>query len=133
VDNFGPDYIGKSIYISYSIGGNMKGDKIDLNSLELMFVTVLSTRELYGLEIIKAIEEVTAGKRRIGFGSLYPTLHQLEKRGLVKSRWGEDTPKERGGARRKYYRITAAGQVALREVDEVRVALASWDPALGRA
>jgi DNA-binding PadR family transcriptional regulator len=111
----------------------MKDYKIDLNALEEMFLTVLSTRELYGLEIVKAIEAATEGKRRIGFGSLYPTLHQLEKKGLVKSRWGEDAPEERGGARRKYYKITGAGQAALMEVSEIRMNLRNWNPALGRA
>lgn len=109
----------------------MKDDQIDLTALEETFLLALSTRELYGLEIITAVEEVK--KKRIGFGSLYPTLHQLEKKGLVKSRWGEDTPDERGGARRKYYKITGAGQIALREAENIRINLASWNPALRRA
>lgn len=111
----------------------MKDNKRDLSALEEMFLTVLSRRELYGLEIIKAIEDASDGKRRIGFGSLYPTLHQLEKKGMVKSHWGEDKPDERGGARRKYYKITGAGQTALRKANEIRISLAGWNPALGRA
>ena len=43
----------------------------------------LSGRELYGLEIITAVADASDGKRKIGFGSLYPTLHKLEKKGLV--------------------------------------------------
>lgn len=111
----------------------MKHKKIDISALEEMFLTVLSTRELYGLEIIKAIKDATDGKRRIGFGSLYPTLHQLEKKGLVNAHWGEDRPDERGGARRKYYKITGDGQAALREAEEIRVNLTQWNPAMGRA
>ena len=38
-----------------------------------------------------------------GFGSLYPVLRRLERDGLITSRWGEEQPEERGGARRKYY------------------------------
>jgi PadR family transcriptional regulator PadR len=111
----------------------MKTDRADLSALEEMLLTVMLHRELYGLEIIKAIKESTKGKRRIGFGSLYPTLHQLEKKGMVKSRWGEGTPAERGGARRKYYKITGLGQAALREAEQIRTSLAGWEPAWGRS
>jgi PadR family transcriptional regulator PadR len=105
---------------------------LDLSMTEEMLLTVLLHRELYGLEIIKAVEEATEGKRRIGFGSLYPTLHQLEKKGMVKSRWGDETPEERGGARRKYYTITSPGQKALRDANQTRTRLSQWKPALGR-
>ena len=110
----------------------MKDDK-NLSALEEMFLRVLSTRELYGLEIIKAIKDATDGKRQIGFGSLYPALHHLEKKGLVNATSGADRPNERGGARRKYYKITGAGQAALRDAEEIRVNLTQWNPAMGRA
>lgn len=100
---------------------------------EDVLAVLMGSREIYGLEIIKAVEEATGGKRRIGFGSLYPTLHGLEKKGFVKCRWGEETPEERGGARRKYYKITALGEKALREAERIRERLAAWRPAWGRA
>jgi PadR family transcriptional regulator, regulatory protein PadR len=125
-----------SIYIFNLItqeGGTMKTDATDLSALEEMLLTALLHRELYGLEIINAIKESTKGKRRTGFGSLYPALHQLERKGMVKARWGEDTPAERGGARRKYYKITGLGQAALREAEQIRTRLAGWEPAWGRS
>lgn len=111
----------------------MNDNKMDLSTLEEMFLRVLSTQELYGLEIIKAIEQATGGKRRIGFGSLYPTLHKLEKKRFVVAHWGEDRPDERGGARRKYYKISGAGQAALRDAEQIRVNLTQCNPAMGRA
>lgn len=111
----------------------MKKDRdLDLSALEEMVLTVLLKRELYGLEIIKAIEEATGGKRKIGFGSLYPTLHQLEKKGMVESRWGIETPKERSGARRKYYKIKGLGEAAVRAANDIRTSLARWKPVWGR-
>ena len=104
----------------------------ELSRREETVLIALRNRELYGLQIIKALEQVTDGKRRIGFGSLYPTLHQLEKKGMVKSRWGDETPEEKGAARRKYYTITNTGERALREAEQVRNQLARWNPALGR-
>ena len=104
----------------------------ELSSLEETLLTVLLKRELYGLEIIKVVEDATEGKRRIRFGSLYPTLHQLEKKGMVKSRWGDERPEERGGARRKYYTITNSGQKALSAATQMRTKLSQWTPAFGR-
>src|SRR5689334_15711417 len=112
----------------------IRGQNLNLSITEEMLLTVLSQGELYGLEIIRAVEEATEGKRRIGFGSLYPTLHQLEKKGMVKARWGEDKPEVRSGARRRYYKITGLGQAALREVEQLRASLAGWkQPVFGRA
>ncbi len=105
----------------------------NLAPLEETLLAVLVDCKLYGLEIIKAVEEATEGKRRIGFGSLYPSLHKLEKRGFVNSRWGADKPEERGGARRKYYKATGLGVKALRETQRIRDKLTSWKPAWGRA
>jgi len=50
--------------------------------------------------------------RSISPGAIYTALERLERRGLVTSRFGEPTP-ERGGKRKKYYRIEPAGRAAL--------------------
>ncbi|AFZ61137.1 helix-turn-helix transcriptional regulator [Anabaena cylindrica FACHB-243] len=101
---------------------------ITLSALEEDLLTVLRGKELYGLQVMNAINEASDGKRQIGFGSLYPTLHRMEKKGLVKSRWGEETDPESGGARRKYYEITGLGEQVLRETQEYRAHLAGWKP-----
>lgn len=110
-----------------------KEKNIDLSPLEENILLVLLTRQLYGLEIIRAIQEGSEGKRTLGFGSLYPTLHKLEKKGLVKSQWGDEMPEERGGARRRYYEATALGRRAVKETQELRNKIAAWKPAWGRA
>jgi PadR family transcriptional regulator, regulatory protein PadR len=104
-----------------------------ISPLEEIILSVLQKEKLYGLEIIRAVEEATEGRRSLGFGSLYPTLHKLQKRSLVKSEWGGDELEERAGARRRYYRITGAGQKALVEARELRDKIAAWQPALGRS
>ena len=78
-------------------------------------VRVLSTLmngDKYGLEIIKAIQEESGAK--LFLGTLYNLMNSLEKKGYVKSRWGEATS-ERGGNRRKYYEITGAGENVLND------------------
>lgn len=103
-------------------------ENFDLSALEENIITVLNYHQLYGLQIIKAIEQASGGKRKLGIGSLYPTLHRLEKKGFVISQWGDDHPQVRGGARRKYYEITALGRQVLRETQQTRANLAAWQP-----
>lgn len=63
--------------------------------------------------------ETRAG-RPVSVGALYTTLDRLERRGLLKSTWGEATA-VRGGKRKRYYTLTAAGHDALaRAWDAVR-------------
>mgnify|MGYP000274086987 CR=1 FL=1 len=69
-----------------------------------ILVVLLHYGEMPGLQIIDAIKDDFGYAP--GFGSLYPVLRRLERNELIKSRWGEERPEERGGARRKYYRRT---------------------------
>lgn len=104
-----------------------------LSALEEDILTVLLGRELYGLQISKAIEDASSGSRTIGVGSLYPTLRRLEQKGFVTSYWeknegGENGNQERGGARRRYYRITPRGSKTLLDNRTVRENLLQWQP-----
>ena len=107
-----------------------KDDFVVLSPLEEDILTALSGRELYGLQIIDAIAEASNGRRKIGFGSLYPTLHKLNKKGFVKARWGDEL-EQTGGARRKYYQITGLGSKVLEETQVFRSRLAGSQPAWG--
>lgn len=108
-----------------------KDDFIVLSPLEEDILTALSGRELYGLQIIKKIAEASNERRKIGFGSLYPTLHKLDKKGFVKPRWGDEL-EETGGARRKYYKITVLGSEVLTDTQKFRSRLAGSKLALVR-
>lgn len=96
------------------------------SALEEDLLTLLNGKFLYGLEIIDAVEEVSEGNRTLRPGSLYTTLHRLEKKMLIESRWGKDSDGKPGGARRKYYRLTALGQVILQSTNRYRSDLAKW-------
>jgi PadR family transcriptional regulator PadR len=95
---------------------------MSLSALEQDLLTLLNCRSLYGLEFVTAIETVSKGKRTISYGSLYPTLTRMEKKGLVMWRWGE----ENRGPRRKYYDITPYGKKILEDICEHRKALVDW-------
>ena len=88
----------------------------------------LHHKEVYGRQIPQAIEEASGGHRSISEGALYPILRNLEKKGFVTSRWGEDRPDNRGGARRRYYKLTDAGVTQVKQVREFHTRLLEWQP-----
>ena len=87
---------------------NIKG------SLPLLILHVLSTGPKHGYLIAKEIRSGSEGIIDIAEGTLYPTLHDLAKRGLIEA--FEDTV---NGRKRRCYRLTHAGQRELAsQVDE---------------
>jgi DNA-binding PadR family transcriptional regulator len=75
----------------------------------------------YGVAIGDHIERVTGHAYSVG--AVYAALDRLEERGFLKSRQGEATA-ARGGRRKLYFDVTAAGHVALRQslamIDKLR-------------
>ncbi len=69
---------------------------------------LLERQEMYGYELVEAIDKRTDGILAMGQSTLYPLLYNLEGKGLVASRWDET-----GARPRKYYRLTAAGHKRL--------------------
>ena len=70
----------------------------------------------YGIELADRVEGRTS--IRIPQGSLYPSLWDLEREGLVTCYETDPLP-ERGGRPRKYYELTAEGLRRAREEREV--------------
>lgn len=101
---------------------------VEVSPREELVMFALHNKELYGLQIPQAIAEASNGKRKMGMGTLYPVLHSLEKKGLVESRWGDEGREERGGARRRYYKLNGDGVAALDEILSFRSNLAGWQP-----
>lgn len=96
-------------------------EAVRLSAIDEDVLTALLGRELYGLEIL---DELNLDRPiLLRFGSLYPALNRLEKKGLISWRWG-DVQEGSGGARRKYYKVNGVGANALQEVQEYRSMLA---------
>jgi PadR family transcriptional regulator PadR len=89
---------------------------------QLLLLALLPGDESYGVEIRRAIEERTG--RTVSPGAVYTALDRLERRGLVVSRLADPTP-ERGGKRKRYYRLEAAGEKLLRESQRALASMAS--------
>ena len=71
----------------------------------LLILKLLATREMYGYELARTIRLLTADGIVVGESVLYPTLHLLEKRGLIRGR-----KKAVEGRTRVYYVATAKGK-----------------------
>ena len=56
-------------------------------------------------------------QRDVAIGALYSTLERLEKKGMVTSWFGEATA-QRGGKPKRYFKVTAQGQQALKRARE---------------
>jgi PadR family transcriptional regulator PadR len=94
---------------------------------ELLVLGVLSRQEMYGYELAKAVQAITGREIHLGEGLLYPLLHGLEQRRLLRSRRVTVS-----GRPRIYYRTTATGRRRLAKLAERwRRATAAVDSALG--
>jgi PadR family transcriptional regulator PadR len=66
---------------------------------------VLSTGSKHGYRIAKEIKRRSEGVLDVAEGTLYPMLHDLEKRGVIEA--FEETV---NGRQRRCYRLTTTGQ-----------------------
>ena len=83
--------------------------------------------QAYGVAIKETLSEKM--NRNPSIGALHAALYRLESKGYVTSREGGATA-ERGGRRKKFYKITAFGIRVLKEVHQLRIGLAKDVPGL---
>jgi PadR family transcriptional regulator, regulatory protein PadR len=78
----------------------------EFEQLVLFALVALPADECYGVPIRELIERRTG--RSFSAGAIYTALERLGARGLVSSELGDPTP-ERGGRRKRMYRLEPAG------------------------
>ena len=76
----------------------------------LLFALLRQGDEAYGVTLRREIETRTS--RVVSAGAVYTAMERLEARGFVSSEIGEPTP-QRGGKRKKHYKLEKAGAKAL--------------------
>jgi len=81
--------------------------RIDLpqGTLDLLILRTLSLQPQHGWGISERVQQVSSEVLCIQQGSLYPALHRLERRGLIRARWGTSENNRRA----RYYELTKAG------------------------
>ena len=77
------------------------------SSTDLVVLTLLAVRPMYGYEILVSLGERGNGEFRFRQGTLYPLLYRLEREGWIRAKW--ETPPT--GKKRKMYSLTAEGRV----------------------
>jgi PadR family transcriptional regulator PadR len=98
----------------------------EFEELILTMVLILDDNA-YGNTIVKAIFENQ--QREVNLSAVHITLYRLEEKGFLESTMGGATEK-RGGRKKRYFRITNAGQCLLQEMKDARTKLWKLAPQL---
>src|SRR5271154_7193904 len=97
----------------------MPAQKTDLvqGTLDVLILKTIAQAPLHGYGIAQRILLVSQEILQVQQGSLYPALHRLERKGLLKSEWKASG----SGPMAKFYSLTAAGRKHLQqEMDQWR-------------
>lgn len=95
------------------------------NQLDIQLLRIIQAQPTWGYKIKKQVEEDFNIKLR--HGALYPTLNELEKRGLL-----ESSVQKESGRSRKIYSTTKEGKQYLRVYREIIRELCSEKKMVGR-
>ena len=88
----------------------MAQDTLGALEFQLLAALLEKSRDAYGITIMQRVETRTGKVRSLA--AIYATLDRLQRKGLVSSWWGEPT-EERGGRRKRYYKIKGSGVEAV--------------------
>ncbi len=97
----------------------MPNQRIDLpqGTLDLLILKALSLAPQHGWGIADRLRQLSRDVVQVGQGSLYPSLHRLERKGWIKARWAASENNRQA----KYYELTALGRRQLAAESE------AWD------
>jgi PadR family transcriptional regulator PadR len=79
---------------------------------ELLILRLLSREDMYCYQLVRAIRVVSREALDLAEGVVYPVLHGLEQRGLLKAK-----EKMFDGRNRIYYAVTAKGKKRLQDLN----------------
>jgi PadR family transcriptional regulator, regulatory protein PadR len=95
----------------------MKGTYLgEFEELVLLTVAILNG-DAYGISVMDEIERNI--DRKVTVSTVHTALYRLEEKGFVESYFGGATA-ERGGRKKRLYKVTRTGQQTLAEVKEQR-------------
>jgi PadR family transcriptional regulator PadR len=80
-------------------------------TLDMLVLKAVSHGPSHGYSIALFIQRTSREVLRVEEGALYPALHRLEVRGLLKSTWGTSDNNRRA----KFYTLTALGRRELEQ------------------
>jgi PadR family transcriptional regulator, regulatory protein PadR len=78
-------------------------------TLDMLILKALARGPLHGYAVAEWIQQTSQQVLKVEEGALYPALHRMELRGLLKARWGASDNNRRA----KFYELSAEGQKRL--------------------
>ena len=78
-------------------------------TLEMLILKALYRGPQHGYGVAEWIEQTSQQVLKVEEGALYPALHRMELRGLLRSKWGASDNNRRA----KFYELTADGHKRL--------------------
>lgn len=89
----------------------MSEDRPDIlqGTLDLLILRTLQVGAMHGWSISQRIQQVSEDVLQVQQGSLYPSLHRLERKGWIASEWGTSENNRRA----KFYSLTEQGKAQL--------------------
>jgi len=91
---------------------------------EVMFFLALKDGPAYGYELATRFRKMTRGHIRVSFGTIYPFLRRMERRGIIKSTRDE-------GSSRVYYALTPKGRTAQTKIlKRIKESQKEWEEKL---
>ena len=96
----------------------MADGPIDLpqGTLDLLILKAIALQPRHGWAIAERLHQISSATLSVRQGSLYPALHRLERRGLIRAYWGASDNNRRA----KYYELTKRGR------SQLEVEIRSW-------
>src|SRR5829696_7333992 len=86
-------------------------------TLNLLILKMLAIQPMNGWTVSQRLEDLSSDALRVSDGSLYPALHALEQKGLIKAEWMAGATKRQT----KVYSLTRAGRRRL------ELEVSDWD------
>ena len=91
---------------------------------EVMFFMAMKNRPAYGYELAERFRRMTGGHIRVSYGTIYPLLHRMERRGIIKAR-------RDASSGRVYYELTRRGREAQERLSKrIRESQKKWEERL---
>ena len=75
-------------------------------TLDLLILKTVALGPLHGYSIALRLQQISKEVLQVRQGSLYPALHRMEERGLLKAEWGITET----GREAKFYKLSRKGR-----------------------
>src|SRR3954471_23833244 len=80
-------------------------------TLDMLLLKILALQPLNGWAISQRLKQISSDVLGVSDGSLYPALHKLEHRGLIRAKWKSSENNRRA----KFYSLTPLGRKQLEQ------------------